>query len=121
MRGRGFAHGTDRPIRRDPFAGGMCQKRREPDVSARLVDRRGLLRGDLVLTQALPDDVEATGQRCIAEGPVALARERRAYGRDQRLFGVAEIPLRLGQGRSDGTDRFTGSVHRPSPHPTGRN
>jgi hypothetical protein len=40
----------------------MCQKGRELDLPGGLVDRRGLDRGDLVLAQALADDVKPAGQ-----------------------------------------------------------
>ena len=47
---RRFADRAYRPVRRDPFAGGMGQKRRQPDLTAFVVDGGGLDRGDLVLT-----------------------------------------------------------------------
>jgi hypothetical protein len=56
----------------------MCQERREPDLAAFLVDGRSLDRGDLMLAQALADDIKSAGERSIVEGQVALARERRA-------------------------------------------
>ena len=98
----------------------MRQQRGQPDLADVLVDGRGLDGGDLVLAEALADDIEPAGQRCIAEGPVALARERRADGGDQRLFRVGQLALGLGQGRGDGADGFTGAVHRPPPHPRGQ-
>jgi hypothetical protein len=63
-----------------------------------LVDCRGLDRGDLVLAQALADDIEAAGKRGVAECPVALARKWRADGGTEGLFLVAEFALGFGQG-----------------------
>ena len=40
------------------------------ESARRLVDRRGLDRGDLVLAEALADDIKSAGQRGIAERPV---------------------------------------------------
>src|SRR5207247_5426604 len=57
-----LADRADRPVRCNPFAGGMCEKGRELDLPGGLVDRRGLDRGDFVLAQALADDIEATCQ-----------------------------------------------------------
>jgi hypothetical protein len=45
----------------------------QSDLAAFLVDRGGLHGGDLVLAQALADNVEPTGQRRRAEGSVTLA------------------------------------------------
>ena len=53
----------------------MCQKGRELDVAGGLVDRGGLDGGDLLLAQALADNIEAAGQGSIAEGSVPLAGE----------------------------------------------
>ncbi len=66
MRGGGLADGTNRPVRGDPLPGGMGQKGGQSDLAAFLVDRGGLHGGDLVLAQALADNVEPTGQRRIA-------------------------------------------------------
>jgi len=82
MRGGHFADGTDRPIRRDPFAGGMGQQRGQPDPARALVDGGGLDGGDLMLAKALADDIQPAGQRSVAEGPIPLAGKRRADGGD---------------------------------------
>ena len=89
----------------------MRQQRRELDLAARLVDRGGLHRGDLVLAKALADDFEATGERSVAKGPVRFPREGGADGGGQGSLGVDEFALRLGQRRRDGADGFTGPVH----------
>jgi hypothetical protein len=44
-----LAYGADRPVRGDPFAGGVGQHGGEIDDAGGLVDRRGLCGGDLML------------------------------------------------------------------------
>ena len=56
--GGGITDGTDRPVRGDPFAGGMRQQRGQPNLAGFLVDCRGLDGSDLVPTEALADDIE---------------------------------------------------------------
>ena len=56
----------------------MRQEGREADLSCRLVDHRGLDRGDLVLAQAFADNIEAVGERGIAEGLIRLPGKWRA-------------------------------------------
>src|SRR5216684_6878379 len=53
VRSCGLAARADRPVRRDPFPGGMGQQRGQPDLAAILVDRGGLNRGNFVLAEAL--------------------------------------------------------------------
>ena len=120
VRGRGLADRADRPVRGDPFPRGVRQQRGQPDLAGVLVDGGGLDGGDLVLAEALADDIKAAGQGGIAEGPVALARERRADGGDQGFLGVGQFALGFGQGCRNGADRFTGAVHRLPPCPRGR-
>ncbi len=60
MRARHLGHGTDRPIRGNPFAGGMRQHGGQVHDAGGLIDRGGLHGGDLVLAERLAHDVEAT-------------------------------------------------------------
>ena len=78
VRRRGLAGGTHRPVRGDPFTGGVGQQRGQLDLALGLVDRGGLDGGDLVLAEALAHDVEPAGERSIAKRPLPLPRERRA-------------------------------------------
>src|SRR6266567_8160453 len=59
VRGRHVADRAYRPIRGDPFARGVGEYGSQRDRAGRLVDRRGLQDGDLVLAQGLAHDVEA--------------------------------------------------------------
>ena len=56
-----FADRADRPVGRDPFAGGMDERGGEPDQAVVLIDRGGLDRRDLVLAQAFADKIEPGG------------------------------------------------------------
>ena len=62
MRVYGFADKADGPVRGNPFPGGMSQNGRELDLTGGLIDRGRLEGSDLVLAEALPDDIKATGQ-----------------------------------------------------------
>ena len=73
-RGR-LADRADRPVGRNPFAGGMNERRRKFDQAALAVDGGGLNRCDLVLAQAFSDQIEAGGKRRLAKAPHPLARE----------------------------------------------
>jgi hypothetical protein len=95
LRVRGFADGTDWPVRRDPFPAGVRQQRGQPDLAAFLVDRRGLDDGDFVAAEA-PNDIEATGQGRVAEGPTALPGYRRRDRDNEGFFRVGEFALGLG-------------------------
>src|ERR1035438_2932338 len=83
----------------------------EPNKPGFPVDRGRLHRRNLVLAQALANNIEAARERGIAEGPILLTRERRADGGSQRFLWVGNLSLGLGQRRRDGADRFTGVVH----------
>ena len=58
----------------------MGQKRRQSDLTALLIDGRGLDGGDLVLAKTLADNVQPAGQRSIAEGPIPLPSPARPGG-----------------------------------------
>src|SRR6266851_3525494 len=73
----GFADRAHRPVRRDPFPGGMGQERGQPDLAGILVDGGGLHRGDLMLPETFANDIQAAREGSVAEGLVALPRERR--------------------------------------------
>ena len=62
MRLRRIGNGTDRPVRRNPFAGRVREHCREINGPGRLIDRRRLHRGDLMLTECLAHYVEAARQ-----------------------------------------------------------
>ena len=118
--GQGGAHalgtghlgdGADRPIRGNPFARGMGEHGGQIDDAGGLVDRGGLDRGDLMLTERLAHDVEAARQRGIAEGALPLPCPSGADRGGQRFFRIDQFGLRLGQGGGQGRDRFTGPVH----------
>ena len=72
----------------------MCQKGRELDVTGGLVDRGGLDGGDLLLAQALADNIEAAGQGSIAEGSVPLAGELGPDGGAESFLRIGELRLR---------------------------
>lgn len=93
----------------------LRQQRDKPDLAAGLIDRGGLHRGNLVLAKALADDINAAAERSIVEGPVTLAGEWRAVGRDQGFFRVGELALGLGERHGDGANGVTGAVHRQPP------
>jgi hypothetical protein len=57
MRGIGVAGCTDRPVRGQPFAGGMRQYRGQPDQPALLVDCGALDGGNLMLAETLADQI----------------------------------------------------------------
>ena len=61
----------------------MGQERRETNLAAGLIDRGGLHRGNLMLAEALADDIKAAGERSVVEGPVSLAEGWRADGGGQ--------------------------------------
>ena len=67
-----FRHGTDWPVRGDPLTGGMGEHGGQTDDAGRLIDRRGLHRCDLMLAERLAHDIEAVGERGIAEAPLPL-------------------------------------------------
>src|ERR1700682_888750 len=99
----------------------MGQERRQPDLAGVMVDVGGLDRGDLMLAQALANDIETTGQGGIAEGSVTLAGKGRADGGNQGFLRVGEFALGLGERRGNGADRFTAAVHRWPPSPSLQN
>ena len=114
----GLRDRTDRPVRRQPFAGGMGQGRGQSDQACGLINRGGLDGRDLIPAQALSDQIEPIGERGIAEAAVAFAREWRADGGGQRLLGIGDLELGLGERCGDGADRFTGALHRSPPCPS---
>src|SRR3954471_10288315 len=67
-----FGDGTDRPIRCDPFAGGVRKRGGQIDHPGGLVDGGGLHGRNLMLPQRLAHDVEATGERRITEATLPL-------------------------------------------------
>jgi hypothetical protein len=93
------------------------EKRGEADLPCFLVDSRGLDRRNLMLAEALANDIEPASEGCITERPTFLARKGRSNRRDQQFFRVAELTLRLGQSGGDRTDGVTGAVHRRPPCP----
>src|SRR5262249_17263891 len=80
-----------------------------------LVECRGLDGGDLVLSECLADDLEAAGERSVAEGPICLACPHALDCRRQRLLGIDQFGLRFRKCRSQRGDRFTGALHGPPP------
>src|SRR5215472_16400862 len=71
-----------------------------------------------MLPQRLAHDVEPTGERRIAEAALAVPWPAGADGGGERLFRIDEFSLRLGQGRGQRRDRFTGPGHGWPPSPT---
>ena len=63
-----------------------------------VVDCGGLHGGDLVLAQRLAHDVEAAGERRIAEAALPLPCPSGPDRSGQRLFRIDQFGLRLGQG-----------------------
>ena len=63
----------------------MRQQCGQPDLAGVLVDGRGLDGRDLVLAEALADNIKAARQRGIAEGPVALA------GNGERMVAIRDF------------------------------
>ena len=112
-----FGYGTDRPIRCDPFAGGVRKRGGQIDHSGRMVDGGRLHGRNLMLAERLAHDVEATRERRIAEAALPLPYPAGPDRGRQRLFRVDELGLGLGQGRGEGRDRFTGSGHGSPPSP----
>jgi hypothetical protein len=69
---------------------------------------------DLVLAKGLAHDVEPACERRVTE---ALLRITWATGPDrggQRLFGIDEFGLRLGERCGERRNRFTGSLQAPN-------
>jgi len=60
MRRRGFADRANRPVGGDPSAGRVRQNSRKFDHLARVVDRGGLHRGDLMLAKGLAHNLQST-------------------------------------------------------------
>ena len=58
MRGGGLGDGADRPVRGDPFPGGMGQHGGQIDDAGGLIDGGSLYRRDLMLAQGLAHDLE---------------------------------------------------------------
>src|SRR5262249_45133737 len=54
---------------------------------------------------------KATGERGIAEAAFPIPSSVGPDGRCERLFRIDELGLRLGQGRGERSNRFTGPVH----------
>jgi hypothetical protein len=63
----------------------MGEEGGELDLPARLVDRGGLDRGDLMLAEDLADNIKATGERGVTEAPACLSGEWGPDGRGQGL------------------------------------
>src|SRR6266508_4989464 len=70
-----------------------------------------------MLPERLADDIEATGERRIAEAALPLPCPSGPDRRRQRLFGIDEFGLGLGQGGGQSGDRFTGPGHGWPPCP----
>src|SRR5262249_5348961 len=64
-----------------------------------------------MLPERLAHDVEPTRERRIAEAALALPGPAGADGGRERLFGIDQFGLGLGQGRGERRDRFTGPGH----------
>ena len=89
-----------RPVRGDPFARGMGEHRGQIDDAGRLIDRGGLNGGDLVVTQRLAHDVEATGERGIPEGRVRPPLPvRSGLSRSTTFPGLTSSPCALARPR----------------------
>jgi hypothetical protein len=69
----------------------------EADQTAVSIDSRRLHGCDLMLTEALADQIEPGGERRIAKGPVSLARELGDDGCGQGFFRICDFGLRLGK------------------------
>jgi hypothetical protein len=96
----------------------MGQKRRQPDLARVLIDGRGLDRGDLVLAEALADDIKPAGQRGIAKGPLALVGNQRADDSGEGFFGIGQLSLGLRKGGGNGPDGLTAALHGRPPSPS---
>jgi len=70
----------------------------------------GLYGRDLVLTESLTDDTEATGKRSVAERAVLLAWKWRADRSCEGLLRVGQFSLRSGKRCCDCADALTGPV-----------
>src|SRR5262249_35573392 len=82
---------------------------------SRLVNGRRLNSGDLVLPEGLAHDVEAAGERRVAEAALPLAWPAAPDGGGQCLFWVDEFGLGLGQGRGQRGHGLTVPVPPPPP------
>jgi hypothetical protein len=121
VRGCSFIGCADRPVRGDPLPRSMRKQGGQPDLAGALVDGRGLDGGDLMLAQALADNIKAAGEGSIAEGLVGLPRERRSDSSDQGFLGVGQFALGFRKRGGDGADRSTAAVHRCPPSPSLQN
>ena len=81
-----FGDGTNRPIRCDPFAGGVRKRGGQIDHPGGLVDGGGLHGGNLMLPERLAHDVEATG-----EGRITEARSGPSPGAAGRIEAVSDF------------------------------
>ena len=106
-----LADRADRPIGRDPLPRGVNKRRGEPDQAAVAVNSGGLNRCDLVLAEALADQVEPGGERGIAKGPAAFARKRRDDGCSEGLLRVCNLGLGLGKRRRKRPNPIAGVLH----------
>jgi hypothetical protein len=96
LRADRFADRAQRPVRRNPFPGGMCQQRGQPDLAGFLVNRGGLDGRDLVATERLAHDMKPAGERSITEAMTGFPGEGRADGGDQRFFRIGQFTLGFG-------------------------
>lgn len=107
MRRFDVLRGADRPVRGDPFAGGVGKQGGEMDLAGDLLDPSGLDRGDLLLAERLADDVQTGRQRGIPEGsdrfPAGMATGSRRSG----SFRGSRVQPGPGRGRP----RWSRSAH----------
>src|SRR5262245_46716505 len=93
----------------------MSEHRGQVDDAGRRVDSSRLYRRNLMLTERLAHDVEATRQRCIAEAALRLPCPSGPDRGDEGLLWVDQFGLGLGQGGCESRNRFTGPVHGRPP------
>jgi hypothetical protein len=79
----------------------MGKHGRKAKQSSILIDCRRLDGGNLVLAKALADDIKPAREGGISERAVRLAGKRRPDRRNERLFRIDHLGLRLGEIRCD--------------------
>src|SRR6516165_4683954 len=99
----------------------MHERGGQPDQAALTVDGGGLYGGDLVLAEALADQIEPRRQRRIAKAPHRLAREGGDDGCGCGFFRVLDLGLSLGQRCRERSDVFTRALHGWPPPPKPQN
>jgi hypothetical protein len=92
-----FSKRANRPIRRDPFAGGVGQCCRDIDDAGCMVDGGCLHGGDLMLAQGLADNVEPTGERRVAKDLLSRTSAISLDGGEHGFLRIDQLDLRFGQ------------------------